>query len=207
MGLSLKKDGFALFEVVEILATMFRVHSTRRETFISRIQQLQKLGLPANANLGRGAKVRYVNWQVADLSLLLELLDCGITPGMLKDYFRPFDRNYLGVYSMGGQGWHVQNSLKESAVDLYLLLRFRALGYLTRPKPADASDNAHPLDREDFGRSSDNVLAELSTGGAALTVNLTQHLRRLRQAVEQVYPDRLEDITFYPTRSAQREDS
>lgn len=207
MAVSLQKPGFALFEVVELLAEMFHVHDDRRDTFVSRIQQLQKLGLPANANVGRGSKVRYLNWQIADLSLLLELLNCGITPGMLKEYFRPFDRNYLGVYSIGGQGWHVQKSLEDGKPQLYLLLRFHALGYLTRPKSLDTDEAAHPLDREDFGRSSDNVLAELSSGGPALTVNLTDHLRRLRQAVENIYPDRLEDVTFYPTRSAQKEDA
>ena len=205
MAVSLHKPGFALFEVVNVLAEMFHVHEDRRETFISRIQQLQKLGLPADVNLGRGAKVRYVNWQLADLSIMLELLNCGIPPGVLKDYFRPFGRNYIGIYSMGGADWHIQNSLAENKPDLFQLLRFNALSYLTKPRSSE-EDEAHPLDRRDFGRSSENVVEELSKA-PALTINLTDHLRRLRAAVEKIYPARMEDITFYPTRSGLREDT
>lgn len=206
MAVSLHKPGFALSEVVDILMEMFHVDDTRRETFISRIQQLQKLGLPADVNLGRGTKVRYLNWQLADLAIHLELLNCGITPGLLKDYFRPFGRNYIGIYSMGGSGWLIQKSLADAEADLFHLLRFNALTYLTKPKSSDEEDRAHPLDRHDFGRSSKNVVEELSKA-PALTINLTDHLRRLTEAVKKAYPSRMEDITFYPTRSGLREDT
>lgn len=201
---SLKKPGFAFFEVVEVLATMFEVHADRRDTFVSRLQQLQKMGLPGNANVGRGAKVRYMNWQLAEMALMLDLLDCGLTPGMLRDYFVPHERNYIGVYSMGGYGLQVQNSLDDAQSDLWWLPRFNALGYLKRPKKKDGQDGPHSLDRVDMGRSSENVIEELSAQ-PGLAVNLTAQLGRLRSAVAAVYPDRMEDVTFYPTRSGLKE--
>lgn len=204
MAVSLRKPGFAFSEVVEILSKMFDVHGDRRDTFVSRLQQFQKLGLPGNANVGRGAKVRYVNWQLADLAVLLELIDCGITPGTLRDYFRPGGRNYLGVFSTGGYGLGVQNSLDTERPDLWWLPRFNALAYLKQPKN-DERDGPHPLDRVDMGRSSDNIIEELSNQ-PGLAINLTAHLQRLRNAVEEIYPDRMEDATFYPTRSGLKED-
>src|SRR5690606_22813448 len=118
----------------------------------------------------------------------------------------------------GGYDWHIQKSLADGEKPLYYLLRFNALEYLTRerpknkagskeaaPQPSKADQRSHPLNRRDFGRSSENVLAELNNG-PALAINMTEHLRRLRAAVEKAYPDRMEDITFYPTRSGQKED-
>lgn len=203
MPVNLKKDGFAFSEVVEILTTLFNVHPDRRDTFVSRLQQLQKSGLPGRANVGKGTNVRYVNWQLADLSLLLHLLDCGITPGTLKEYFRPLDENYIGVFSLSGQGVIVQSSLGEGNEPIYLLIRFNSLKYLTTPR--NEGDGAHPLDRVDYGRSGENVLEELGDG-PALAIDLTALLSNLRTAVHRTYPDRMEDITFYPTRSGQKDD-
>jgi hypothetical protein len=203
MAVSLARPGFTFAEVVDVIATMYQVHEDRRDTLVSRIQQLQKMGIPAN-NVGKGSKVRYLNWQIADLSVSFELLNCGITPAVLKEYFRPLDRNYLGVYSFGGVGWHVQSSLDGDGADQYHLFRFNTLRYLSDARSAEPSDMSHGLDRVDYGRSSENVLEELDRA-PALAINLTDHLRRLRKAVESGCPGRLEDVTFYPTRSGLRE--
>jgi hypothetical protein len=204
MAGSLHKPGFAFFEVVEILATMFGVHSDRRDTFVSRLQQLQKLGLPGGVNVGRGVKVRYVNWQLADLAMMLDLIDSGMSPGTLQEFFIPRARNYLGVYSTGGYGWGVQNSLADDQPDLFLLLRFNALAYLKRPR-VEGEDTSSPFDRVDMGRTSKTITKELDKA-PGVAINMTTQLQRLRAAVERAYPDRMEDIAFYPTRSGLKEE-
>lgn len=193
--------GFAFSEVVEILAKLYSVHPDRRDTFVSRLQQLQKLGLPGAANVGRGAKVRYVNWQLADLAVMLDLIACGLTPATLKQYFRPNDRNYLGIYSSGGYGWHVEQSLQKGKPALYFLMQPNTLWYLERPK--DDQEDA-PMSRQDKGRSSENVLSELAKA-PALTIDMTAQLRRLREAVNATYPDRIGEMDFHLTRTGTRD--
>lgn len=200
MPVSLAK-GFTFSEVVTILMTVFKVADAKRDTFVGRIQQLQKIGIPKGTNVGRGAKANYVNWQLADLMLALDLLDAGITPAALTAGLSDETQTIISVYAVGGYGWHVQESLQEDHKDLYLLLRFNALEYL---KP-ERSGGARPsvLDLTQHGRTADTLIADLEEG-PAIVMNLTQRFRALRDAVESVYPHRLGDITFYPTRTGSR---
>ena len=196
MMISLKKDGFAFGEVTNILMKLFKVEEKKRDTFIGRLQQLQKAGIPGGSNSRRGAKIRYLNWQLADLMLALDLLDVGLTPATLVN------NPVASAYAMGGYGYHVQASLDEDKPDLFWMISSNALAYLASPA-ADAK-KPNPLDALLKGRSAPNVIEALSEG-PSIVINMTRRLRALRAAITEVYPDRLDDIIFYPTPSAQKE--
>ena len=80
-------SGFTFNQVVDILRNAVGVREDARSTLVARIQQLQKIGLPQRANVGRGGKVRYSNWQVADLAFFLALQDRGVAPALIADTF------------------------------------------------------------------------------------------------------------------------
>jgi len=194
---SLKKDGFAFGEVSRILMRLFAVDESKRDTFVGRLQQLQKVGIPGGANSGRGAKVRYVNWQLADLVLALDLLDVGLTPATLVN------SSAAQPFALGAYGWHVQESLAENQPDLFWMISSNALVYLSNPS-VDA-DKANSLDGLLEGRNADRVIEALSEG-PSIVINMTRRLRALRDAIEDVYPTLINEITFYPMRSGQKED-
>lgn len=197
MKVSLVKPGFAFSEVVAILVDMFNVTETKRDTFVGRLQQLQKAGIPAGANLGRGTKVRYVNWQLADLVLALDLLDLGLTPATLVNH------PAASIYARGGYGVHAQESLRDDRADLFYLVRANALAYLSSQSAEATAPN--PLDTLQMGRTADSAIEALSEG-PAIVFNMTARLRALRTSVEKIYPQMLEQMTFYPTLSGQKED-
>ena len=90
-------------------------------TFISRVQQLQKLGIPRGSNTGRGAKIPYTPTQAAELLLALHLLDLGITPAVVAEDFtgtHPLDD---GLPGKGDGPW--------------LLYQAGRLSYLREAKP------------------------------------------------------------------------
>lgn len=205
MTVSLAKPGFAFGEVVAVLSNLFGVHEGMRATFVGRVQQLQRAGIPANSNFGRGAKIRYVNWQLADFALAMDLLDAGITPAALAIYFGNAERDSMGVYQFGGYGWHVQESMKPDKKDMFMLLRFNALGYFARDPEKNAEAKASPFDLTYMGRTADTLIDELSVGPAVI-INMTERLRALRRSVEEVLPNLIDEITFYPTRSGMRDD-
>jgi hypothetical protein len=197
MVLPLKKRGFGFGEVANILMELFTIDENKRDTFIGRLQQLQKAGIPGGSNSRRGAKIRYVNWQLADLMFALDLLDVGLTPATLAN------NPLASAYAMGGYGYHVQTSLDEGRADLFWMISAKALAYLA--SSSEEQDKSNPLDALAKGRSADNVIDALSEG-PSIVINMTRRLRALREAIEGVYPDMLDEITFYPTRSGQKED-
>lgn len=197
MTISLKKNGFAFGEVVNIMMKVFNVDPLKRETFVGRLQQLQKAGIPSGANSRRGAKIRYLNWQIADLMFALDLLDVGLTPATLAN------NPAASAYSMGGYGFLVQASLSEDKPDLFWMINSNALAYLSNPSAAE--DKPNRLDALLKGRSADNVTEALSEG-PSIVINMTRRLHALHEAIREAYPDMIDEIIFYPTRSAQRED-
>ena len=196
---SLAKPGFSFSEVVRILVELYGVHEHKRETFIGRLQQLQKLGLPAGTNVGRGSRARYLNWQLADLMLFLDMLDCGAPPAFIASQFPDH-----GVFSLGGTGYHVQNCPPDQTGDgIVLLMEFNALDYLR--KASDERSGPHFSDHVVKTRRGDTVLTAL-VDKPALAINLSRRLSDLQAVVQKLLPDRIDDITFYPTKSGLKED-
>lgn len=194
------KDGFSFGEVVAILTRLYDLDPGRRDTFIGRVQQLQRMGVPRQANVGRGAKVRYRNWQLAELMVCFDLLDCAVPPATLAAYFsdKALGGGVAGIFSQGGTGWTVQQSIDNDKPDIFYLFEANALGYL-RAGRSDAQPNPHDLVQAT--RTADTLAARLSDH-PAIVLNLTERLVALREAVAQAVPERIAQIEFHPTRSA-----
>ncbi|MGE3745635.1 MAG: hypothetical protein AB7G25_08005 [Sphingomonadaceae bacterium] len=52
----------------------------RRDSFVSRLKQWQKMGFPEGVNVGRGVKASYGASQAYQLMIMLKLLSVGLTP-------------------------------------------------------------------------------------------------------------------------------
>jgi hypothetical protein len=193
-----QQNGFSFSEVVEILMELYGVHEKKRATFIARLQQLQRLGLPAGTNTGRGVKVRYLNWQLADLVLFLDLLDCGVPPNFLAEQFSPSG----GYFCLGGAGLAAQNADPASEAAEYLLVTFRALAYFRSADP-----NRRRPDRSDHVLKGCRapLVAKRVSERPTVAINLSKRLLDLRVADEKIMPERVGDATFYPTRSGLKE--
>ena len=134
---------FSFKEVEQLLAGALWVvdDPKKRATFRSRMQQLQKLGLPWGANAGRGVRVRYSLPQVAEMLLYFDLLDIGVMPNVLTIQFRdnPVYKR-LGFYSQ---------VIKDSVLTntpFWFYFSARALTYLRVSNP-DAAENSYDGNR------------------------------------------------------------
>lgn len=192
-----EKRGFSFGEVNQVLRHLYKVHDEKRDTFTARLQQLQKAGIPAGTNVGRGMRVRYLNWQVCDLVLALDLLGLGLTPATLVN------NPEASVYAQMGYGLQVQSSLSDGRPDLFYLIRPNALAYLSSPSEDTTAPN--PLNNFQMGRVADSALKSLSVG-PAIVVNMTVRLRAVLASVKAVLPDMINHMEFHPTRSGQKED-
>ncbi len=193
----IEKVGFTFSEVVQILTSLFEVHPEKRDTFIARLQQLQKIGLPAGTNLGRGSRARYQNWQIADLMTFLDMLDCGVPPGFIAAHFAN-----TSLFGMGGLGWNVQSCPPSDDGDgIVLLMEFNGLAYLRNPDRERAGP--HFADHTiKIGRGAD-VLAELASK-PAVAINLSRRLIQLQRIVEGLLPARASAVSFEAPRAKAR---
>lgn len=117
---------FSFKEVEAALATSLRIvdESGKRATFTSRLQQLQKLGLPWGANSGRGIRVRYTVAQIAETLFYCDLLDVGWTPALIATHFRD-----QPVHT--GQAWaKIVIGLLDRKQNCWIVLTPNALEYL-----------------------------------------------------------------------------
>ena len=197
MAVSLEKPGFAFSEVVAILVRLFQVDEGKRDTFIARLQQLQRLGLPSGVNTGRGAKVRYLNWQVADLMLFLDLLDCGTTPQFLRDQFGGDG----GFFAMGDTANMSQRSA-DAGAGWYLIVQFNALRYY---QSADPDKRKPSFEDYVIKERSPKMLALGVDEGPGIVLNLAKRLSELQAVVSDIFPNSADQIRMHPTKSLQKE--
>lgn len=171
-------------DVRAVLAASVGSHPAKMKTLEARLQQLQKLGLPRGANVGRAGRARYEYWQLAELSLYMDLLDAGIAPAMLHAHFGaagPF-------YALGGVGKLIEGRGPDDP-DSFLILHLNALQSLRTADPGRQQPSF--ADHLIKTRSGSLSLGEaIEDDGPAVLVNLTRGLRRLRAAIEQVLPER-----------------
>lgn len=74
-------------EAGQILGKLLEIHPDKTATFLARLQQLQKLGLPPGSNVGRGSRFAYTLNRVAEMAIYLDLLDVGLTPKTIAEEF------------------------------------------------------------------------------------------------------------------------
>jgi hypothetical protein len=69
------------FQQIEaIFSARYGVPPDRAIAFRGRLQNLQRHGLPDGANTGKGRKANYNWWQLAQLSIALDLIEIGLPP-------------------------------------------------------------------------------------------------------------------------------
>jgi len=198
MAVSLIKPGFAFGDVVAVMMTLFEVDSTKRETFVGRLQQLQKAGIPAGANLGRGAKVRYNAAQLITLMTCLDLLNCGATPATLASFFGDATpKNFETLFSeSGGNFGRPLAKAEASEMDLFFLFQPNALGYLQSASANVNEDRGVLMVEGDF-----KVLQRLNEI-PSITINMTRRIAQLRATVDQVMPSQSALFRFDQTATA-----
>lgn len=100
----------------------------RRETFVSRLKQWQKMGFPEKVNVGRGVKVGYGASQLFQLVLHMRLLAFGLTPERAQRVVRSaWQRLSASI---------IETTLRRQSGNqeyCYLFLRYDALTDLKEP--------------------------------------------------------------------------
>ena len=72
--------GLSFGQVVDVLTEANSLSPARRERFISRLKQWQKMGFPEGVNVGKGARADYGAKQLFQLAFHLRMLALGLTP-------------------------------------------------------------------------------------------------------------------------------
>ncbi|MDF2495062.1 hypothetical protein [Sphingomonas sp.] len=200
MAVSLIKPGFAFGDVVAIMMDLFRVDPIKRETFVGRLQQLQKAGIPAGANSGRGTKVRYNAAQLITLMTCLDLLDCGATPATLASFFGDAAANNLEtLFSEEGGNFGRPLAMAEaSQMDLFFLFQPNALGYLQSGSTETDEDGGVLLIEGDF-----KALERLNAK-PSIAINMTRRVAELRGVVDRLLPSQSVLLRFVaPTEASE----
>jgi hypothetical protein len=183
---------FTFKQVDAILAHVFRVLPGKRRTFMARLQQMQKLGLPPGTNVGRGARVAYETWQLAEMQLYLDLLNVGLTPAMIVSFFGDYafylDERHQGL---------AEGCPARPMEGAYLGLQVGAIDHLSR-------DNAsHPSAHEEARMVVSIGLARLMEqpmATPAIVISLSERLATLRESIAIVQPNLAAERLFPDVR-------
>lgn len=182
---------FTFAQVESILAQMFGVAPEKRHTFTSRLQQLQKLGLPRGTQVGRGSRAQYKYWQLAELMLYLDLLDCGLPPSVIKSSFGD-----MGFFSIGGTGESVERHPGTPEEGIKLILHFNALEHLRWPNPERAK--AEVYDTVQKTRMDPIKAIEEVSHSPGIVINVSRRLNELKYYVGQQIPELRDQPAFLP---------
>ena len=166
---------FSFKQVEAMLAELFRVPNAKRPTLVGRLQQLQKLSLPLGTNVGRGKRVTYETWQLAELALYLDLLDVGITPAALSAHFG--QSPFYPTLKMCNEA----HALEYAKPAIVAVIYFAALDGLRTTE----NKGAHQILLTP--RPEDVIIAITENSG--VVVNLSVRLRMLKQAASAVLKD------------------
>lgn len=74
-------------EMLDALALVFRIHPDAKETFKSRVQQIQKR-IPGMAGTGRGQKRAYNSEDALHMAVILDMLGAGLTPQSIERWLK-----------------------------------------------------------------------------------------------------------------------
>lgn len=190
---SLIKAGFAFGDMVAILIELFQIDPAKKDTFVGRLQQLQKAGIPAGANLGRGVKVRYTVAQLITLVTCLDLLDCGATPATLAAYFGDeAGGNLETLFSEGGGNFGAPLKKAEAAgLDLYFLFQASSISYLQAVSDGEREGDKSAL----LIDGPDKVLSRIDEK-PSIVLNMTRRVQAIRSVVERIMPDNVPEFNF-----------
>ena len=135
-------------ELEAVVAKSCSISYQKRDTFRSRLKQWQKMGFPRIAPVGRGSKQKYALKHVFQLTTLLRLLDCGLTPEpaisvLAMNWLDVQDGIQTAIYR------RLNSTIGITPEGVYALVEMNALGHLRWDEPktpvlniVDASDLA-----------------------------------------------------------------
>jgi hypothetical protein len=169
---------FTFSQVEAILAAAFAVAEARRGTFIARLQQLQKFGIPGQTNVGRGRKATYDAAQVMKVHLALDLLDVGLGPTLIKVLIdRAYDDERIRLECA-----HIQRLSAHREGPTMLVIVPGALTYL-RLKETTPDDLQAPISAIFFTDENDTA-----SGAARIILDLSQRVYRLLDIITALHP-------------------
>ena len=114
--------GLSFGQVVDVLSEANGLSSSRRERFISRLKQWQKMGFPQGVNVGKGARADYGAKQLFQLAFLMRMLALGLTPERAQSILKTaWDRVQDAITSV------TMLSAETKGGGHYLLVRMDAL--------------------------------------------------------------------------------
>jgi hypothetical protein len=103
VGSWLPIGGGDMASYAEVEAVLAQIHSVtpevQRGAFRGRLKHLQTLGVPLEANPGKGKRIDYTREQIIQISLALELAEFGIDPKKIakfvKDNFESINDHFI----------------------------------------------------------------------------------------------------------------
>lgn len=184
---------FTFGQVQDVLGGLLGIAPEKRGAFASRLQQLQRMGLPKGSNVGRGAKVQYAYWQMAEMLLYLDLLDAGVTPALIQAHFggRPY-------YTLAGA--RLAESAPPDETGYHLLVYLHALEALRSPnaertKPSATDHSFWQGSGVDVLRRFNEDIRQREGHAPCIIINLSKRLYQLKAEVAHQMPH-LEDASI-----------
>ncbi len=185
---------FTFKQVEAIFAAVFHVVGAKRATFVARLQQLQKLGIPQGAQVGRGAKVAYTPIQMAEMLLALDMINAGTTPALALKALRG------GFHGVEAQSLcNIAEQERPLSKDgRYLHIFLGGLQYLTVEDPTqDGPQHGYAMLLADDGGT---MVAEIENYPPRIVINFSERIAVLKSAIADVRPD-LAGAQIFPPAS------
>ncbi|QCI92116.1 hypothetical protein [Novosphingobium sp. EMRT-2] len=167
---------FSFKQVEAVLARAFGIADGKRKTFVARLQQLQKLGLPAGTNTGRGSRAAYSTWQICEFQLYLDMLNAGIPPALIAARFAT-----APLYASDGTGRFSEKMAIEGRA-FYMHLRINALDHLSSDSDTTPSADSPTHTAYSCGADLAQVLSS-AQGCPGLLIDSAARIRSLREAL------------------------
>ncbi|MBF9150901.1 hypothetical protein [Novosphingobium jiangmenense] len=180
---------FTFGKVVQFLAVAFDVSGIKYKTFASRLQQLQKMGLPNGTNTGRGIRAAYETWHLCEFQFYLDLLQAGVSPSMVAARFAdaPF-------YAAEGVGSEAESRAAEGE-HFYAYVQINALKYLESDSLSALRDDSSSYTEFSLGSDLSRLLP-IARHKPGVLVDLAVRIDVLKRAVGKVMPQHA-DLAFF----------
>lgn len=185
------EPAFTYKQVESVLVDLFDISLPKRPAFIARLKQLQRLGLPQGTRTGRGGKVKYAYWQLMEIVLYFDLIDCGVHPSVLTEHF-----GRRSFFAIGGIGENVEMAAAIPGQGNYFVPRFRTLQFMRSENPDRIEMR---VTDGDFWTCSAERLPALISDVPSIAIDLAERLRRLKLAVARQVPAYAGIPAFPPT--------
>lgn len=180
---------FSFGMVVKFLAVAYNVSGIKYKTFASRLQQLQKMGLPYGTNTGRGIRAAYETWHLCEFQFYLDLLQAGVSPSMVAARFA--DAPFYGAEGVGFEA----ESRAAKGEHYYAYVQINALKYLESDSLSAYRDDSASYTECSLGSDLSRLLP-IARHEPGVLVDLAVRVDILKRAVGKVMPQHA-DLVFF----------